>query len=341
MKKTIFIVMIMAFLLCACSKETTETYSKSEFHLNTLVNVILFEDNEEIFDDVFSLISEYENTLSPYLENTEITYINNNAAEFPVPMSDVVSKVITESLNYSALSKGYFDITIGPLVDLWQISNTDITHFVPTSKDIENAKSLIAYKNIKIENQMISFEKNGMAIDLGAIAKGYITDQIIALFKERDISSAILNLGGNIFAYGEKADGFPYIVGIQDPDSRRGEILGTVKVTDKSIVTSGIYERFFELDGIIYHHILNPFTGYPEDNNLKSVTIVSDSSMDGDALSTTLFLLGLDEGIKTAEALDGIDAVFITKSNEVHITSGLQDNFQLTNENYHIVNEAY
>ncbi|MEA3423095.1 MAG: FAD:protein FMN transferase, partial [Bacillota bacterium] len=155
--------------------------------------------------------------------------------------------------------------------------------------------------------------------------------------EDKGIRSAILNLGGNIYVHGTKPDGTLFKIGIQDPDDKRGDMLGIVTLKDASVVTSGIYERYFEFGGEIYHHIINPFTGYPENNDLKSVTIVSKSSLDGDALSTSLFLLGLKKGKKLIESLNDADAIFVDKSNNVYITSGIENNFELTNELYRVI----
>lgn len=173
-----------------------------------------------------------------------------------------------------------------------------------------------------------------MKIDLGGIAKGYTADVITDILKENGVEHALVDLGGNIYALGNNPEGRPWKIGVQNPFDSRGKIVGYVPVENKSVVTSGIYERYIEKDGKKYHHILNPFTGYPYDNELAGITIISDKSIDGDALSTSVFSKGLEGGMKFIEKLPNIEAVFVTKDNKVYITSGLKNTFKLTNEEF-------
>jgi len=175
-----------------------------------------------------------------------------------------------------------------------------------------------------------------MIIDLGAIAKGYAADEIVKLLKDNGVSSAIIDLGGNIFVLGKKQDGSPWKVGVQNPEKSGSDTIGFVTASDKSIVTSGVYERYFEFEGKSYHHILNPETGYPYEKDVLGVSIVSDTSIDGDSLSTTLFALGVDEGLKLIESLDGVNAIFITRDHNLHLSSGFKDIFTLTNDDFKI-----
>ena len=171
-------------------------------------------------------------------------------------------------------------------------------------------------------------------MDLGAIAKGYTADEVKKVLLNNKINSALINLGGNVYAIGTNPDGDDWNIGIQNPLSTRGEYLGTISVTDKSIVTSGNYERFFIKDGIRYHHIFDPKTGYPAEEGLISTTIVSDKSIDGDALSTSTYILGLDKGIKLVESIKGVEAIFVTKDKKVYVTPGLKNNFKLTSKEF-------
>jgi thiamine biosynthesis lipoprotein len=173
-----------------------------------------------------------------------------------------------------------------------------------------------------------------MIIDLGAIAKGYAADEVSKVLKENAVEHAIINLGGNVFAMGKNFDGDLWKVGIQDPFSQRGDIIGMIEVENKSIVTSGIYEKYFEKDGKKYHHILNTSTGYPCDNSIAGVSIVSEKSIDGDAISTSVFSLGLEDGMKFINTIPGVECIFITKDKQVYITTGLKDNFKITNEEF-------
>jgi thiamine biosynthesis lipoprotein len=175
-----------------------------------------------------------------------------------------------------------------------------------------------------------------MEIDLGAIAKGYIADRLKDKIQAEGYDSAIINLGGNVLTVGRKPNSDNWNIGVRNPESDAGSTMGILKLVDNSIVSSGVYERFFVQDNVRYHHIINALTGYPEQNDMLSVSIVSDRSVDGDALSTTTFLLGLEKGYKYIESLDGIGAVFIMKDHSVYVTSNLADKFTLTNKEYTI-----
>jgi thiamine biosynthesis lipoprotein len=177
-----------------------------------------------------------------------------------------------------------------------------------------------------------------MQVDLGAIAKGYAADEVAEILKENGVQHAIINLGGNVLTIGGNMKGSPWRIGIQDPFNPRGEFMGIITIEDKTVVTSGTYERYFEQDGKRYHHILDPRTGYPAENEVASVSIITNKSMDGDGNSTSVLLLGLEEGMKFVESQEGVDAIFVTYDKKVYITSGLKDVFTVTNSQFTLMN---
>ena len=181
-----------------------------------------------------------------------------------------------------------------------------------------NACTHVNYQNIQIEGNTVTLTDPQTQIDLGGIAKGYIADRLKEYLLSEGVEHALINLGGNTLAVGTKYDGSPFRIGIQKPFSEKNEVITAVEITDRSVVSSGIYQRYFEKDGRIYHHILNPDTGYPYENNLLQVTIISDQSVDGDALSTCCFALGLKDGSKLIESLDNVQAIFVTNDYELH-----------------------
>lgn len=207
-----------------------------------------------------------------------------------VKISDDTFEVIQKAIHFSNISDGVFDISIGPVVDLWAIG-TDKAR-VPGKDEIKEKLELVNYKDISLnkKEKSVKLNKKGMEIDLGGIAKGYAADKIVEYLKSQNIEKAIINLGGNVFVLGEKSKDTQFKVGIQDPNSEDGTSIANIGVTNQSVVTSGIYERYLEQDGVMYHHMLDPSTGYPFENNLSSVTIISDLSIVGDGLSTTTFL---------------------------------------------------
>jgi len=189
---------------------------------------------------------------------------------------------------------------------------------IPDQKVLEEAVSHIDYKNIQVDGTTVTMKDPKCRIDLGGIAKGYIADRLKEYLEKEGIEHATINLGGNVLTIGTKPDGSDYKIGIQKPFAADGEVLEVLSVHDRSVVSSGDYERYFEKDGVIYHHILDPQSGWPVQNDLDQVTILSDSSADGDALSTTCYVLGLEKGMKLIQEMDDVEAIFVTKDGEIH-----------------------
>ena len=274
--------------------------------------------------------------MSSQLTSSEISKINNMAGKDYVKVSEDTFYVIKESIEFSKISNDTFDISIGPIIDLWSIG-TDSAK-VPSKEEISDKLSLVDYKNILLDENThsVKLNKENMKIDLGGIAKGYAADKIYKYLKEENLESALINLGGNVYALGTKKNNEPFSIGIQDPTKPRGNSIGNIKVSNKSVVTSGVYERYIEKNNKIYHHMINPHTGYPFENNLSSVTIISNNSMICDALSTTTFGLGLEKGMQLVENLDNVEAIFITKDKKIYLSSNLKNKFNLTDNSFSI-----
>ncbi|MBN2284866.1 MAG: FAD:protein FMN transferase [Tissierellales bacterium] len=337
--KLVFL-LIMIMLMSGCtpllsSNKSEAKVSQGEFLLNTYITITLYgTDSTDYFNDLFQEVSDLENRLSIHQSDSEVSIITSNAGLHPVNVSTDTYAVFEKSLAYSELSEGLFDITAGPLIELWSIGTPE--ERVPELEEIEKTLPLIDYKKILLNasDSTVFLSEVGMSANLGAIAKGYIADQIAERVQELGFNSAVLNFGGNVVLIGSKPDGSDFKVGIQNPDEPSGKAMGVFTASNLSIVTSGDYERFFVQDGVKYHHILNPFTGFPSDTDLKAVSIISDTSFDGDALSTSVLLLGLDRGLELINTLDGIEAIFITKSNEIILTDGIGDSFELIDNNF-------
>ncbi|SHG91473.1 FAD:protein FMN transferase [Tepidibacter thalassicus] len=309
--------------------------SKTEFVLGTVVTVKIYDDvSEEVFNKIFNRLREIEHKMTINKEDSEVMRINSNSGKDFVKVSNDTFYVIKKGKYFSSLSNGKFDITIGPLVKLWNIG-TEYAR-VPSKYEIDKKIKLVDYNNVVLNESQksIMLKEKGMVLDLGGIAKGYAADEIVKILKESNIKHAIINLGGNVFAYGNKPDGTSWKIGIQNPFSQRGDYMGIVNISNKTVVTSGIYERFFEKDGKRYHHILDTVTGYPVENNLVGVSIITNTSIDADALSTAVFSLGLRKGMDFIEKLSDVDAIFITRDYNVYITSGLKENFKLINTQF-------
>ena len=299
-----------------------DKYERSEFVLGTIVTVKLFEDGSEaLLDRVFERMTEIEDHMSFNSSESEVISINAAAGEKPVQVSEDTFEVISTAIKFASQSEGQFDPTIGPLVKLWGIGSEGAA--VPSDTDRKKALELTDWNEVELNGyeKSVYLKKKNMMLDLGAIAKGYASDEVVRILEEASVSRAIINLGGNVYAYGEKADGSSWRIGIQNPFSTRGEYIGIIDLKNKSVVTSGIYERFFEADGKKYHHLLNTETGYPIENELASVTIISESSINADAMSTILFSEGVEGGIEFLEKYyPEVDAIFITRDKEVYST---------------------
>lgn len=336
----VLLLIMITVLGAGCSNQSlpTNPTTRTELVMGTVCTISLYDKSDaSILDKAFSRLKDLENILSINKIDTELDKINDMAGISPVVVSDDTLNVVKKGLEYSELSGGALDITVGPLVKLWGIGTDNAK--LPSQEEINEKKFLIDYTLIEIDeiNKSIFLKKPNMIIDLGAIAKGYSADEVAKVLTDNEVSSAIIDLGGNILVLGDKLDSTPWKVGVQNPEKSGSDTIGFVSVSNKSIVTSGIYERYFELEGKSYHHILNPETGYPYDNNILGVSILSDSSIDGDSLSTTLFALGIDEGLKFIESLDGVEAIFITVDHNLYLTPGFSEVFTLTNKDYKIV----
>lgn len=317
-------------------------YEQTEFLMGTYVSLRVYDEGkEEVLEEAFNRVAELADKITVNEPGSEMDKVNAASGVEPVEVSEDVFPLIEIAAEYSAIENSGFDYTIGPITDLWRIGFEDAR--VPEPDEIEEALPLVNDTNVELdrENHTVFLKKEGMKLDLGAIAKGYIADEIKNVFLENDITTAIIDLGGNVVVMGDSPtrDSGGFNVGVQDPADTRGAYVGAINLKNQSIVTSGIYERYIEQDGEFYHHLMNPDTGYPFDNTLASVTIISEDSIDGDALSTAVFGLGLEEGLDYVNNIDEVEGVFITKDNDIYTSEGLAGNFTLTNEAYTWVNK--
>lgn len=316
-KRLLSLALVTAFSLgalagCGHKAADAEPMGKSGFALNTSVSVAIYDSQDKgLLSGAFDVISKYENMLSRTKKGSDIYNINENGE---ADVSDDTVSLIQTGLKYSELTNGKFNIAIEPLTALWNF--TAEKPKVPSEEDIKKALEHIDYTKIKIEGNHVTLEDKESGLDLGAIAKGFIADKVKEYLVDQGVKSAIINLGGNVLCIGEKAKNTPFKIGIQDPDKGRGNYAQVVTTNDISVVTSGTYERYFIEEGVTYHHILDPETGKPFDNGIKSVTIISEDSTNGDALSTVCFALGPDEGIKFVKSLDKTSVMYINDKNE-------------------------
>lgn len=351
---TVLVCPILLFTGCGnitdadTSTTGNEPISISSIKLNTAVQITIYDSQDKaLLDDCLALCDKYELVFSRTNEKSELYKLNHRkntsdkdpnadgqTTPYPVSgtadtwhISEGLASLLSQGLSITRESDGAFDIAIAPLTSLWDFTAEDPK--VPDDAAIQKVLPLCSSDGVTIDGQDITLPSDDIQFDVGAIAKGYIADRLKDFLVKKGVNSAIINLGGNVLCIGSKPDGTPFKVGIQKPFADRNETEAVMDITGKSVVSSGIYERCFKQGGKLYHHILNPQTGYPYENGLISVTIISDQSVDGDALSTTCFALGLEDGLKFAEK-KGVQAVFITEDYELHYTDGFQDEINVT-----------
>lgn len=328
-----FLLMLGAFLIFYMRRQATgEPMSVSGFKLNTAVKITVYDGkDEELLEDALALCDKYEKIFSRTREDSELYQLNHGTLPQEdgwYLLSDECAELIEKGLYYSELTNGDFDITIEPLSSLWDFTSGE--NIVPDAQALQEAKTLVGYEKVELKGNKIRFAQEGMGIELGAIAKGYIADKIKDFLISNGVQSAIIDLGGNILCIGERPDGNAFRVGIQKPFAKRSETVATAEIRGKSVVSSGIYERYFEKNGKMYHHILNPKDGYPYENDLVSVTIISEQSVDGDALSTSCYVLGLERGMELVNSLSDVQAVFVTEDGKLHFSEKFEEHVPLT-----------
>lgn len=338
-KKVILILYLpILMVLSSCGQNPASQIPSAEKTAQMLGTVITAQAHgsnaKSALDLAFERALAIEYKMSRFKEGSEIDLINQNAGVQAVNISPDTYFVIKKALDYAHKTGGAFNPLMGDLVDLWGIG-TDHAK-VPSAEELNAFLPYIAYDQLELTKDPYTAKltSSKVKVDLGAIAKGYAADQMRDVLLEQGITSALLNLGGNVIVIGSKPAGAPWSIGVQDPlAADRGEIAGVIRAKSTSVVTSGNYERFFNYNGIRYHHIMDPFTGAPANKGIISSTIITPNSVDADALSTSVYVLGKDTGLELLESLPNVEGIIITDDQHVHTTSGItQEIFTLRNE---------
>ena len=313
-----------------CSGEVTPV-SKDNYLLDTTLTLSVYATgdtlDEEVanaaIDEAYELCALLDKTLSKTVEVSDVSKINSAGGEW-VEVSDYTLELIKKGLEYSELSDGAFDITVGRLTELWDFHAEDPV--LPDAEDLAAAVEHVGYTMVEIDGNKIRLTDPEAKLDLGGIAKGYIGDKMAETMEAAGVTSGIVNLGGNIICIGGKSEDEDFNIGVETPFSDRTEIIGSIAARDKTLVTSGVYERMFEIDGKIYHHILDTATGYSADSDLDAVTIIADkgNSVNCDALSTICLIKGYEGARELIESIDGIEAVFVLSNGDVEMTAGAE-----------------
>lgn len=328
----------------AATKILKDPYSDEQFLLGTYVRIRVYDEGKEsALKPAFDRVKELGDKITINQKGSEIDEVNEQAGIKPVKVSDDVYTLVKRAYEYSQDSQGGFDMAIGAITQLWRIGFDDARK--PSQEEIDQALKLVDYHKIELNDKekTVYLKEKGMIIDLGAIAKGYITDEVVKVLKKQGVTTAIVDLGGNVYVLGHspRGENQDWTVGIQDPNMARGSVLGSIKERNKTLVTSGIYERYLEVDGKKYHHLFDPKTGYPFDNDIASVTIITDKSIDGDGLSTAVFSMGVKKGLEYVESElnNGTEAIFVTKDDKVYVTDPIKDTFKLLEDSHYTMGD--
>ncbi|MGR3311386.1 MAG: FAD:protein FMN transferase [Candidatus Brocadiales bacterium] len=298
------------------SESAFQQFKETRMQMGMFVSITVFERKKDtarkVIDLAFNRIAEIENLMSTYKRGSELSRLNRKAFSESVPLTQDTFIVIKKAIEFSRLSGGAFDITCGPLYKLWMDAGK--IGRLPANKELKKVLRVVGYKKIDLDvgRRALSFQQNGMELDVGGIAKGYAIDEAAKVLKEHGIESALLDAGGDLYAMGTKPGGEPWRVGIQDPyhlDSTE-TFLGKLKIKDCAVATSGDYQRFTVIDGKKYSHIVNPLTGRPVES-VPSVTVIANDAITADALATALSVMGAKEGIELAQSIPGVEALII------------------------------
>ena len=326
---------LIVIVLTACSQPLA-TASGIEFSMNTFVEINFWGENSQLaYDETVAMLNSTEDLLSLHREDSEISKINANAGIAPVKVSDETFSLIKTSIAVADFTDGLFDITIAPLTLLWSV--TDENPVVPSNDDITIAMSLVNYKDIQLnEAEQTVFLKNpAMKMDLGGIVKGQVAEKTRVIAQKHNVQGFV-SVGGNMMVYGKKTNNQEYKIGVRDPAGEASDYIGTVEMDGLTMSTTGGYERFFIKDGISYHHIIDPFSGFPSDSDLLSVTVLSENGMLADALSTAIFMGGtakLDNFLNQED----FQIIAVTNQNKVYLSDSLEGHFSLNTTEYTLI----
>ncbi|MGP1454783.1 MAG: FAD:protein FMN transferase [Treponema sp.] len=340
--KRIFYCCILCSICATSCKTEQKSYSRTVLLLGTVCTIQLFSDitaekAAAVLQRCVDRITVLDQQLSANSEQSMLAEINTRAEISAVPVPADIYPLFERSIFFAQLTQGAFNPAIGSVVKLWNIGFD--TAQVPSTEDIHKALQLTDYTEIKLSEGTAFLKKKGMKLDLGAIAKGFAADEVVTILKTEDITSALIDIGGTITAVGTKQTQQPWTIGIRDPRQQQGNAVIAIQATDKSISTSGVYERFFIQDGIRYHHIIDPKTGKPVESKLLSVSIITDSATDADALSTACFVLGYEASLQILNAFSHTEALFIFDDNTLQATAGLINKLRILNPDFRLARQ--
>ncbi|AQR94912.1 MULTISPECIES: FAD:protein FMN transferase [Clostridium] len=349
MKKFVYVLMACVFVVSsfsACGNSKNKYYEKSNIVMDTAVTLSAFGPNaKEAVDESFKRLDEIEKMASTTIETSDIYKINNFSGKAYVKVHPEILKMVKTAVQYSKLSNGAFDITTGPIINLWGIGTDN--ERLPSVEEIKAKLPLVGYERISINEaeSSIMLKDAGMAIDLGGVAKGFATDEVLKIYKKYNIENGLINLGtSSLYAVGKNKENKDWSVGIKHPRSDDSNaFLGVVKISNEALSTSGDYERYFIKDNKRYHHIMDPKTGYPVDNGVVSDTIVingdiEDNGMIADILTTTVFSLGAEKGIELLDSMPQVSGEITTSENKIYTSQNFKERITDLNKDFKYAN---
>ena len=333
MKKYLCLAIAILLLLSGCStvSENTENFqaTKDVFAMDTYMNLKAYGENSEIALEIAGDEIKYlDELLSVTNNDSDVRKINNSNGN-SVSVNKETAEIIQNAIEIGDQTNGALDITIYPVLKEWGFTTND--YKIPDGKTIEMLLKNVDYNKIKLDGNSVTIPEN-FELDLGALAKGYTSDKVMEILRNNDVGSAVVSLGGNVQTLGRKPDGSLWKVAVTDPFSP-DSAMGVLDVEDKAVITSGNYERYFVAEnGEMYHHIIDPSDGYPADSGLVSVTIIGDSGIMCDALSTALFVSGFEKAVNYWKNNKDFDMILVTDRKNIFITEGIADTFENVSE---------
>ncbi len=323
MKRFVFAALAACFLfLCACAPpaQTSETFA-----MDTIITQMVYAENDSILKENEQLLRDIENKMSKTIETSDIGRLN---AGGETELATQTADVLKTSLEAARDTNGAFSPALGSVMAAWGFG-TENTR-VPSSEELQALLAVADYRRVTLDGT--TADAGGTTIDLGGAVKGYALDRLALNFSQNDVSSAIISLGGSIYATGKKPDGGSYKIGIRDPEGSENDYMAVLTLDTKFVSTSGTYERGFVENGKYYHHIIDPKTGAPVENGLAAVSVVCDSGILSDIYSTALFVMGPEAGVPFAEQ-HGVDALFLTDDKKIITTDGFAQKYGLEIKN--------
>ncbi len=323
--------MIAAVAAAAIFSDWSRPLEQTGFLMDTQVRLVIYDSGKqkETMEGAFALLRNIDQMMNVHNEESELSLLNREKERM---VSPELFSVIQRGLYFSELSGGLFDITVRPLTEIWDFKQER----VPDADEISAALEKVNYRNVSLRTDNTVVLSGGAQLDLGGIAKGYAADCVCEYLRGKGIKNALIDIGGNIKALGDGRKGEGFQIGLQNPSGQRGNYFASLPVRNASVVSSGVYERNFEKDGQLYHHIIDTRTGRPLQNGIVASSVIAESSMDADALSTTLMLMGGEAGKQFAEGLPGIECILADENKNLFLTDGLKNQINITDPTYHV-----